>query len=146
MSKIKIAVQNYSILTFPAIKLLAFTSFELNFGIFYATMLCLIANVATLAPMLKLALNKKWHFRLILGIIATVLFYSFFIIIHLFFPSMFSSDANAKIGYATLTLTIDLLETSVMIIAVCLVGCWPANISIILAFLLNPIYSRKINV
>ncbi|MDR2583580.1 MAG: hypothetical protein LBC75_08890 [Fibromonadaceae bacterium] len=133
-------IQNYSILVFPAIVgfvTLLFEHKKTDLSVLYVTYLCIVANLIILVPMLKLSNGKFWAVRLIIGLVAMIMFYLFFFAIFLIIPSMSCSIDDAEKFFNT----IKMISFGVF---VCLLGFWQANIAVILAFLLNDIYAKKI--
>ena len=129
-------IQNYSILVFPAIVgfvTLLFEHKKMDLKVLNVTFLCIVANLIILVPMLKLSNGKFWAVRLIIGLVAIIMFYLFFFAIFLIIPSMSSIDEFFN--------AIKIFSFGVFI---CLLGFWQANIAVILAFLFNDIYAKKI--
>jgi hypothetical protein len=152
-------IQNYSILVFPAIAGCSqlIWMFGTDDKMVYPAILGTVMTVAVLAPMLRvsrLSDNKSKRVKFFYGFIALVLFYvsglilNFILVqdLEIFGKPWYKTDRNnfLRSNFSDFFEHIEYIEVAFKALPMCLIVFLPANIAVILCFLLNDIYSKKI--
>ncbi|MDR2583589.1 MAG: hypothetical protein LBC75_08935 [Fibromonadaceae bacterium] len=134
-------IQNYSILAFPALIGCTMTGGDL-----YIAIWAVIGTFIVLVPMLRLSKNKSWYIRLLYGFIGIILFYILIVFLNFIILKLISIIGThwwerQDDGDRFITTIIAMGYGIFLFLKV----FYPANIAVVLCFLLNDIYAKKID-
>jgi len=130
-------IKNYSILIFPVlagyITLFAVRELKFNQDKSYAAIWIIIGTILVIAPILNLSRKKLLPVRLILGVIAMIMFY---------IPACIFTGTTGS-GFHTHGSLIEDFMMALVYMYFCLTDFCYANITILIAFTFNDIYAEK---